>query len=88
MPYFLSRLHLQTAVFAADGERLDLVAWLGRQKRSRLSVAVALGVEAQVAAQLLAVRVPAPGGQGRREKIAADAKREGQTPARPMALAD
>lgn len=28
--YFLSRLHLQTAVFAADGERLDLVAWLGR----------------------------------------------------------
>ncbi len=87
--YFLSRLHLQTAVFAADGERLDLVAWLGRQKRRRLSVAVALGVEAQVAARLLAVRVPHRVAKARREKIAADAKREGQTPsATKLALAD
>jgi hypothetical protein len=78
--YFLSRLHLQTAVFAADGERLDLVAWLGRQKRRRLSVAVRLGVEARVAARLLAVRVPHRVAQARREKIEADAKREGQTP--------
>jgi hypothetical protein len=87
--YFLSRLHLQTAVFAADGERLDLVDWLGRQKRRRLSVAVTLGIEAQVAARLLAVRVPRRVAEARREKIRADAKREGETPsATKLALAD
>ena len=61
--YFLSRLHPQTAVFAADGERRDLVAWLGRQKRHRLSVAV----------RLLAVRVPQRVAKARRETIEADA---------------
>jgi hypothetical protein len=87
--YFLSRLHLQTAVFAADGARLDLVEWLGRQKRRRLSVAVRLGVVAQVEARLLAVRVPHRVATARREKIIADAKREGEAPsARKLALAD
>jgi hypothetical protein len=86
--YFLSRLHLQTAVFAADGARLDLVAWLGRQTRRRLSVAVTLGAEARVAARLLAVRVPHRVAEARRAKILADAKREGETPsARKLALA-
>jgi Transposase DDE domain len=78
--YFLSRLHLQTAVFAADGERLDLVAWLGQQKRNRLSVAVRLGVAARVGARLLAVRVPHRVAEARREKIRAEAKRDGVTP--------
>jgi hypothetical protein len=78
--YFLSRLQLQTAVFAADGERIDLVDWLGRQKRNRLSVAVRLGVTAQVAARLLAVRVPHRVAKARRAKIEADAQREGETP--------
>jgi hypothetical protein len=87
--YFLSRLHPQTAVFAADGERLDLADWLGRQKRRRLSVAVTLGVEAHVGARLLAVRVPRRVAEARRAKIVADAKREGETPsARKLALAD
>ena len=87
--YFLSRLHLQTAVFAADGERLDLVAWLGRQRRRRLSVAVALGVEARGPARLLAVRVPRRVAAERRAKIEADARREGEAPsARKLALAD
>jgi hypothetical protein len=87
--YFLSRLHLQTAVFAANGDRLDLVDWLGRQKRRRLAVAVTLGVEAHVAARLLAVRVPKRVAKARREKILAEAKREGQTPsATKLALAD
>jgi hypothetical protein len=87
--YFLSRLHLQTAVFAADGERLDPVDWLGRQKRRRLSVAVRLGVAAQVPARLLAVRVPKRLAEARRAKIEADAKREGAPPsARKLALAD
>ena len=86
--YFLSRLHLQTAVFAADGERLDLVDWLPRQRRRRLSVAVTLGVENRVPARLLAVQVPKRVAAARRAKILADAKREGETPsARKLALA-
>lgn len=84
--YFLSRLHLQTAVFAADGERLDLIDWLGRQKRNRVSVAVRLGVAARIAARLLAVRVPRRVAKARRAKIEADAQREGQTPS-PIKLA-
>lgn len=86
--YFLSRLHLQTAVFAAAGERLDLVDWLARQKRPRLSAAVTLGVEARVGARLLAVRVPRRVAAARREKIRAEAKRGGAPPsATKLALA-
>ena len=87
--FFLSRLHLQTAVFAADGERLDLAAWLPRQRRRRLSVPVALGVEARLPARLLAARVPRRVAEARRAAILADAKREGAAPsARRLALAD
>jgi hypothetical protein len=86
--YFLSRLHLQTAVFAADGERLDLVAWLPRRRR-RLSVPVELGVAARVPARLLAARVPRRVAQARRAAILADAKREGERPSpAKLALAD
>lgn len=87
--YFLSRLYLPTAVFAATGERLDLVDWLPRQRRRRLSVAVTLGVEDHVPARLLAVRVPKRVAAERRAKIRAEAKREGEPPsARKLALAD
>jgi hypothetical protein len=87
--YFLSRLHLQTAVFAAAGDRLDLVDWLPRQRRRRLSVAVTLGVEHRLPARLLAVRVPKRVAAARRATILADAKREGETAsARKLALAD
>jgi hypothetical protein len=87
--YFLSRLHLQTAVFAAAGERLDLADWLGRQRRRRLAVAVELGVAARVPARLLAVRVPHRVAAARRAPIRADAQREGGVPSAPkLALAD
>jgi hypothetical protein len=88
--YFRSRLHLQTAVFAADGERLDLVDWLGRQsRRRRLSAAVRLGVTAGVAARLLAARVPRRVAEARRARIREEANRKGVPPsARALALAD
>jgi hypothetical protein len=86
---FLSRLHLQTIVFAADGERLDLVTWLPQQQWRRLSVAVTLGVAKRLPARLLAVRVPPRVAVARREVIRADAKRDGEPPrARKLALAD
>ena len=87
--YFLSRHHLQTAVFAADGVRLDLTDWLPRQRRRRLSVAVTLGAEDRLPARLLAVRVPTRVAAARRATILAEAKREGEKPsARKLALAD
>jgi hypothetical protein len=87
--YFLSRLHLQTIVFAADGERLELATWLRAQTRARLSVAVTLGCAARLPARLLAVRVPNRVATARRAAILADAKREGEVPnARKLALAD
>lgn len=86
--YFLSRLLPQTAVFAADGERLDLIEWLPRQTRRRLSVAVELGAEARVPARLLAARVPNRVAAARRERILADARDKGARPsARALALA-
>jgi len=86
--YFLSRLHLQTAVFAADGARLDLVTWLEQRRRRRLSVAVTLGVEARVPARLLAVQVPGRVAEARRAAIRADAQRDGKPPsALKLALA-
>ena len=87
--FFLSRLHLQTAVFAAGGDRLDLADWLGRQRRRRLSVAVELGAEARLPARLLAVRVPRRVAAARRAAIRAAARREGERPSAPkLALAE
>lgn len=87
--YFLSRLHLQTTVLTPEGERLDLVAWLGGLNRRRVSIPVRLGVRARVAARLLAVRVPHRVAQDRRAKLLAHAKREGEVvSATKLALAD
>jgi DDE family transposase len=87
--YFLSRLHLQTAVLTPEGERLDLVGWLGGLKRRRVSTSVRLGVQAQVAARLVAVRVPHRVAHERRTKLLAHAKREGESvSATKLALTD
>jgi hypothetical protein len=86
--YFVSRLLLQTTVFVA-GERVDLARWLATQTAADLDVPVTLGVSAQVAARLLAVRVPQEVADRRRAKLRAAAQREGQAPpARALALAD
>ena len=83
--YFLSRLHLQTTVFVA-GEAIDLVAWLAGQATAEVDVAVTLGVTAQVAARVLAVRVPQEVADRRRAKLREAAQRDGKT-ANPRALA-
>ena len=45
--FFLSRLSLTTTVCDATGAPLDLAAWLGQQRRRKLSVPVQLGAAAQ-----------------------------------------
>jgi len=81
--YFLSRLHRQTTVFIG-GERVDLVAWLRAQDVPTLEVEVTLGRTAQLAARLLAVRLPQAQAERRRAKLRAALQREGQTPSADM----
>jgi hypothetical protein len=86
--FWLSRLNLQAAVCTADGERLDLPVWLGRQG-ARVDIPVRLGAAARLPGRLLGVRVPQAVADERRRKLRAAAHREGQTPpAARLALAD
>ena len=86
--YWLSRLNLQVVVATADGDRLDLAAWLGTQE-ARIDLPVLLGAGARLEGRLLGVRVPPDVAAERRRKLRAAAQREGTTPpAARLALAD
>ena len=78
--FFLSRLPVQWGVLTPDGARLDVAAWLGRQRAEVVDCPVRLGVAARVPARLLGERVPPAVAQERRRAIRAAAKREGKTP--------
>lgn len=79
--FWLSRLNLQVGIYTTEGTRLELTTWLGRQTADVVDLPVMLGVDAQVPARLLAVRVPRAVAATRRRKLRAAAKREGRTPA-------
>lgn len=87
--YFFSRLQVQTAVFAGDGQRWDdLAALLDAQATARVDLPVTLGVQQRLPARLLAVRVPQEVADQRRRRLRAEAKRKGQSvSARRLALA-
>lgn len=81
--YFLSRLQVQTVVFAATpagvaGTRLDLVRWLRAQDLGPVERPVWLGVDHQVPTRLLAVRVPLAVAAERRRRLHAEARKKGQ----------
>ncbi len=80
--YWLSRLQVQTAVFAADGQRLDLLGWLRQQATpptTTVDQPVTLGVGQHLPARLLAVRVPVEVSATRRRKLKAEARQRGKT---------
>jgi len=87
--FWLSRLHLQTAVFDAAGQPLNLVTWLQAQTGSRIEVKVHLGVAHHLPARLLAVRLPQEMADLRRMRLKDEARRRGHmvSPAR-LKLAD
>jgi Transposase DDE domain len=83
--YWLTRLQVQTAVFDATGQRLDLLGWLRQhaaQPAATVEVAVTLGAHDRLPARLVAVRVPPEVGEARRRKLHAEARRRGQTVSR------
>lgn len=76
--YVLSRLQHGTAVFACDGQRLDLLAWLSQQAEV-IDVPVSIGVKQRLAARLIAIRVPRAVARQRRNKSKAKAKKRGKS---------
>jgi hypothetical protein len=67
--YFLSRLHLQTAVFAADGERLDLVASYTPDKLQRMVTTVYSRLRSQGQARPALPRIEPPRPDGERARL-------------------
>ena len=87
--YFLSRLHVQTAVLNLDGERLDLLALLQHSDPNGVDLAVRIGVKERLQVRLLAVRVPQEVADQRRRRLQAEARRRGQAVSKAsLALAD
>lgn len=80
--YWLRRLPVSVAVFDEDGVRWELWRLLEAKSNAldagRLDVRVKLGVEAQLEARLLAVRVPREVAEERRRKLHAEARHKGQ----------
>ena len=86
---FLSRFQTQTAVFAANGERLDLGRILSQATTPTVAWAAVIGAQERLSVRLIAARVPQEVADQRRRRLRAEARRHGRTP-RPdlLALAD
>jgi Transposase DDE domain len=80
--FFLSRLQDSTAVFDADGRRLNLGEWLSRQQGDVVDVPVTLGVGHRLRGRLVAVRVPEAVAAQRRRQARAKGRKKGYTPSR------
>lgn len=81
--YFLSRLNHQTTLLEASGGRLhevELARALQRETGALLEKAVFLGARDQVAARLIAARVPEAVVNERRRRARKTAKKRGYTP--------
>ncbi len=81
--YFLSRFNHQTTLREVIGSRthpLDLPQCLRQESRALLEKAVLLGTREQVAARLIAVRMPEAIVNARRRQARAVAKKRGYTP--------
>jgi hypothetical protein len=76
--YFLSRIQVGTAVFDAQGQRLDLWKWLDRQEGSVIDLPIQLGAEQRLGCRLLASRCPPEVVRRRRDRLRAAAKRQGR----------
>jgi hypothetical protein len=87
--FFVSRLQDGTAVFAADGTRLRLGAYLGGQRGNGVDVPVRLGLRQRLACRLVAVRVPQEVADRRRQQAYAKGRKKGYTPSQEkLALCD
>jgi Transposase DDE domain len=85
--FWVSRLQMQTAVYAA-GDRRELLELLETQPTDTIELAVTLGERQRLAARLLAVRVPQDVADTRRRRLRKAARDKGrQVSATRLALA-
>jgi hypothetical protein len=66
--YFLLRYHYPTAVYALDGTRLDLFAWLDAQAPVDLPVLLGASLKKPIACRLISIPVPLTVAEERRRK--------------------
>lgn len=76
--FWVSRLQASTAVYAADGQRWDVHAFLNTQHNTTVDVPIHMGATHRLPARLLAVRVPQQVAEQRRRKLKAEARRKGR----------
>ena len=77
--YWISRLQMGTAVYAADGQPVALAQLLTEQCQSELDLPVRVGKGQDLACRLVAQPVPAEVAQERRRKLRVEARQRGQT---------
>ena len=78
--YFISRVQDGTALFDAEGERIELAKFLGKCKVKRLDQPVRLGVGHRLPCRLIAVRVPPEVARRRRKTVVEKARKKQYTP--------
>lgn len=76
--FFLSRIQVGTAVFDAQGQRLDLWKWLGRQKAAVVDCPIQLGCQERLACRLVALRCSAEVVRKRRQGLRRTAAKKGR----------
>jgi hypothetical protein len=87
--FFLSRLKVQTVLYDADGQRLNLASFLKEQPEQSVDLPVRMGAQHRLPVRLLAIRVAEAVANERRRKLKAEARRKGQTVSKMrLALAD
>lgn len=87
--YFLSRLKVQTHLFTAAGQPLDLVSCLAQHIGDKIDWQILLGEKHRLPCRLLAVRVSAEVAQDRRQRLIEQARDKGQSPSQQrLALID
>jgi hypothetical protein len=78
--YWISGAQPQTAFFDAQGERLDLMAWLSRQQADLVDAPVQMGAEERLSCRLVAWRNSPEKVQRLRASVRKEAKRRGRVP--------
>lgn len=77
--YFLLRYHYPTALYAPDGTRLDLFAWLDPQATLDLPVLLGASPKKQIACRLISFPVPLAVAEERRRKAKRKAAKHRKT---------
>ena len=84
--YWITRLKAGTAVYTAEGERMDLLSWLRAQSQTTVDQPVLVGTRKRIPCRLLVVRVPQEVAEQRRRRLR-DYARKKQVPLKAETLA-